>query len=147
MGFSLLFCGCSHNEFYSDRAMGILGSQPQHLDAEQVVLTGDQVQCGISKELWEPPVAYGNRNISRLLDAGRALHFDDDLVVEEPGFRDPHIQVRGDFMLTGDPASNIRDVEEGVKEVETRLYAVINHPCFMTPVPLMGVRHGSFSPE
>ena len=49
------------------------------------------------------------RSVSRILAAGKALHFDDDVVVAETGYRQPYVQIRGDFMLQlGETAKALR---------------------------------------
>ena len=49
------------------------------------------VECGIQYDLWDPPV-HGlprERTTARLEQAGRDLHFDDDVVVTDPDFHTP----------------------------------------------------------
>ena len=48
---------CTQTEFPPEKAQAIMGSAPVHLDAEQVSLTGSQLDCGVQNELWEAPGA------------------------------------------------------------------------------------------
>lgn len=140
--------GCTQREFQEDRAKSVVATNPFHLDAEQVLLTGGQLGCGVDNDLWETPTpATGQRVVAHLLPAGRALHFDDDPVVSEPGFRSPYVQVRGDFMLQLGDGPNIREDGEDVRVVDGRLYALIPNGCFPDPLQVMGVRKGRFSQD
>lgn len=144
--------GCVQKEFPPEKAQGIIGTGgPYHLDAEQVSLTLGQVECGAQYDLWDPPPA----NLSnvqhanaRLLQAGRDLHFDDDVVIAEPGIRSPYVQVRGDFMLQI-PVDNMNIREDGPdgRLVEGKLLVIIPHTCFPDPLPVLGVKKGRFSQD
>jgi hypothetical protein len=140
--------GCVQKEFQDVKAQNIMASGPIHLDAEQVSLTFQQVECGAQNDLWEPPgpAVAQERSTARLLPAGRALHFDDDVVVNESGFRSPYVQVRGDFMMQLDGPS-VRDNGPDSKLVEGRLVAIVPQSCFAEPLPVLGVRKGKFSQE
>ena len=86
------------------------------------------------------------RSVARLLPAGRALHFDDDVVVAEPGYRQPYVQIRGEFMLQlGD--ANIKDEGSDGRLVDGKLMVLIPHMCFSDPLPVLGVRKGKFSED
>ncbi len=87
------------------------------------------------------------RSVARLLAAGKALHFDDDVVASEPGYRQPYVQIRGDFMLQLGDIANIKDEGSDVKEVEGKLAAIIPNACFPDPLPILGVRKGRFSQD
>jgi hypothetical protein len=143
--------GCVQKEFPQEKAQAIVQSGTYHLDAEQVSLTMGQVECGAQNDLWQPPpanLASVQRASAPLLQAARDLHFDDDVVVEEPGFRGPHAQVRGDFMLQIPlDGMNIRENGQDGRTVEGRLGVIISHSCFPDPLPVLGVRKGNFSQD
>lgn len=146
--------GCTQTDFPDTKAQAIISSAPIHLDAEQVSLTQSQVECGVQNELWEAPsgsggggVAAAAHSTARLLPAGRDLHFDDDVVVSEPGFRQPYAQVRGDFMVQLADGPSIRDDGSDGKLVEGKLMVIIPQTCFARPLPVLGVRKGKFSED
>ena len=140
--------GCTQTEFQQEKAQGIIAAAPIHLDAEQVSLTGQQLDCGIQNDLWESPgPIQQERSVSRILAAGKALHFDDDVVVTETGYRQPYVQIRGDFMLQLADSPNIKDEGPDGKRVEGKLTVTIPHMCFADPLPILGVRKGKFSQD
>jgi hypothetical protein len=119
---------------------------PQKLDGEQVVLTEGQVECGIQKELWEAPAPLGDKRVARLLPAARDLKFFDDVIIEKSG--NASAQVRGDVLLDLVPPYQTKDTEAGVKVVTAaKVGAIIQHACFASSLPIMGVRKGEFSPD
>jgi hypothetical protein len=135
--------GCGQHDFNPG---GIVGYAPIHLDAEQVMLSGDQVDCGVKSDLWEAPPATlaGGRASAKLLEAGRNLHFDDDVVYAEAGVNQPYVQVRGDFSVQLADDASIRDDGPDGKLVEGRLTVTIPHACFPAPLAMLGVRKGKF---
>jgi hypothetical protein len=140
--------GCVQREFQQEKAQNILAAVPVHLDAEQVSLTQQQVECGAQNDLWDPPTPMQQeRSVARLLAAGRALHFDDDVVVMEPGYHQPYAQIRGDFMVQLGDSPNIKDEGSDGKLVEGKLMVIIPNTCFSDPVPVLGVRRGKFSQD
>jgi hypothetical protein len=141
--------GCVQKEFPPEKAQSLMSTAPIHLDAEQVTLTQGQVECGAQYDLWEPPppnVTSTARFSARLLQAGRDLHFDDDVVVAEPGFHQPYVQVRGDFMMQLDNP-NIHGEGADGRLVEGKLGVIIPHQCFNDPLPVLGVRKGHFTQD
>ena len=140
-------CACGPKGF--DEAMvGVrLQEKPVKLDGEQVILTDGQVSCGVQNELWDAPASVGNRMTARLLDKGRALNFYDDVVVREGASQISYVQVRGDFPAEVVPPSDIKDMGDGVKIVNVKVGARINHSCFTSPLPIMGVRKGQFAAD
>jgi len=128
-----------------------MAAAPIHLDVEDVSLTGPQLDCGVQNDLWEQPGAVdpsaGQRSVARLLDAGRALHFDDDVVVSEPGYRQAYVQLRGDFTVQLGSGMSVKDDGPDHKLVEGKLGVTIPHMCFPDPLPMMGVKKGKFSEE
>ena len=147
--------GCVQKEFQDVKAQNIMSSAPIHLDAEQVSLTGQQLDCGVQADLWEPPTQVqsgipgqgGGISTARLLAAGRALQFDDDVVVSETGFRQPYVQVRGDFMMNLADGPNVHEKGEDERIVDGRLSVIINHSCFSDSLPVLGVRKGKFTQD
>ncbi len=131
------------------KAQSIMSSSPIHLDAEQVTLTLSQFECGVQYDLWDPPggATAAGRTSARLEQAGRDLHFGDDVVVSEPGFRQPYVQVRGDFMMQLADGPNIREDGPDGRLVDGKLLAIVPHMCFSDPLPVMGVRKGNFTSE
>ncbi len=144
--------GCVQKEFQQEKAMNLLAAAPIHLDAEQVMLTSQQVECGAQNDLWEQPTAAnvpGAREnaVARLLPAGKALHFDDDVIVAEPGYRQPYVQIRGDFQLQLAEGPTIKEEGADGRLVEGKLFVTIPHMCFSDALPVLGVRKGKFSEE
>ncbi|HEY1760485.1 MAG TPA: hypothetical protein VGG72_34240 [Bryobacteraceae bacterium] len=125
-----------------------MAAAPIHLDAEQVSLTGSQLDCGVQNELWEAPSPLvQERSISRILAAGQALHFDDDVVVAEPGYHQPYVQIRGDFVVGLADGPNIKDDGPDGKLVDGKLLVTIPHMCFSDALPILGVRRGKFTQD
>lgn len=141
--------GCVQKEFQDVKAQSIMSSAPIHLDAEQVSLTQGQFQCGVQSDLWDAPpsVAPSERALGRLEQAGRDLHFDDDVVFSEQGFSRPYVQVRGDFMMQLGEGPSVREDGPDGRLVTGRLMVIIPHSCFSDPLPVLGVRKGKFSED
>jgi hypothetical protein len=140
--------GCVQKEFQQEKAQNILAAVPIHLDAEQISLTMQEVECGAQNDLWDPPgPMQQERSVARLLAAGKALNFDDDVVVSEPGYHQPYVQVRGDFMLQLGDSPNIKDEGTDGKLVDGKLTVTIPNACFTDPAPVLGVRKGKFSQD
>lgn len=152
---ALLCCGCNQSDFSAGTAQGLIAQRAIHIDAEQVMLTQGQVDCGKENELWEPaPAGFAggessnnssNLVVAHLTSKGRELQFDDDVVLSEPGYPRPYVQIRGDFVATLADASVHDDGD--AKKVEGRLLIVVNHSCFADPLPLMGVKKGKFNQD
>ena len=49
--------GCVQTDFPPEKAQGLILEKPIHLDAEEMTLTSQQVDCGVQNDLWEQPVA------------------------------------------------------------------------------------------
>ncbi|MEO8028580.1 MAG: hypothetical protein ABI823_19010 [Bryobacteraceae bacterium] len=123
------------------------GQQPMALEAEQVVLTDVQVKCGIREELWEEPrQVSGDRTTAKLTQKGRDLKFSDDVTVQESTIKVPYVQVRGSFPATLIDIGSTEDTPEG-KIVNAKVGITVAHSCFASPLKMMGVKHGNFSPE
>jgi len=140
--FTLWLTACGSAEFDEGAIKGQLESTPQNLSDEQVTLTDAQLECGAKNELWDPP----NGNVARLAQKGRDLKFSDDVRLNDPEIRRPYIQVSGAFPVSVSDVSKLRD-ENGYKLADVRLGITIANDCFSTPLPLMGVRKGKFTPE
>ncbi len=157
-GLALVCCGCTQTDFPPEKAQGLLALHPVHLDAEEVMLTQTQVDCGTQNDLWDPPTLQQQTSgvittfvpltIAHLNTRARELRFDDDVIITEPGYRQPYVQIRGDFpaQLLDDPITIHDDGRYG-KTVEGKVMITINHACFPDPLPLMGVRKGKFSQD
>ena len=144
----VLFCSaCTQTDFPPEKAQSLVETGPIRLDAEQVSLTLEQVDCGVREDLWDPAVQLGERSVAHLTNAARALKFDDDVVVNEPGFNRPYVQVRGDFMAILGDGPVIHDDGQYGKKVEGKLSIKIDHQCFNEPLPVMGVRKGRFNQD
>jgi hypothetical protein len=151
---ALVCCGCTQTDFPAEKAQGLLALHPIHIDAEQAMLTDAQVACGKENELWDVPSAFSNNGVSNagtttmahLNAKARDLQFDDDVVVTEPGYPRPYVQIRGDFTAAlAEPS--IHDDGDNAKRVEGKILITINHPCFTEPLPLMGVKKGKFNED
>ena len=147
LGASLVTVGCS--DLNPGKTSNMIEASPVKLDAEQVMLTPDQVQCGVQAELWQAPSAPNQgRSVCALLPAGRALKFDDDVVYSESGYHSPYVQIRGTFPLGVQDITNTKDgPEQGTKLVEAKVGVKIDHACFSNPLPIMGLRKGQFSQD
>jgi hypothetical protein len=139
-----LACG-SKTEFDEGTAKSVLEANPVKLDGEQVTITSMQLDCGVQSELWNAPSQVSqDRTTARLTSKGRDLNFGDDPAIE-PNFRQPYAQVRGAFPLEVREVSGVRDGENnGTKLVEAKVGIKLQDACFPNPLPVMGVKHGSF---
>ncbi len=147
-GLALVLASCGWGPFNEGRCANAINGSPIRLDGEQVLLTKQQVDCGVNNDLWEPPQDLGSeRSTAHLVARGQALKFGDDVIVAEPGQGRPYVQVRGEFPVQVLEIVNMRDNEPGVKLIEVRLGIIVQHSCFATPLPLMGVRKGKFTQD
>jgi len=141
--------GCG-GDFNYGKARNIIESNPVRLDAEYVILTTAQYECGIQEDLWDRPTQYqalpGQTATARVTSKGNALKFSDDVILGDRRF--PYVQIRGDFSLAVNDISNDKaGPEEFTRLVETKVAAIITHSCFQTPLPIMGVRKGQFTQD
>ena len=139
---AICLCGCGTPEFDTDAAGAQIQNTPQSLSNEQVVLSDNQVECGVKNELWDAPTG----NLARLAQKGRDLKFTDDVRLNDPEIHTPYIQVSGTFPVAISDVSRLRN-DNGYKLVDVKLGVVISHECFTTPLPLMGVKKGKFTPD
>jgi hypothetical protein len=97
--------------------------------------------------LWDRPAQVSaERSTARLQQKGRDLRFGDDPVMEPN--RPAYVQVRGAISLQVDDVSNIRNGDEsGTKLVDVKAGARVQHSCFPTALPLMGVKKGNFQAD
>jgi hypothetical protein len=142
-GSLLLLTGCGQSG--GANWAQLIQSAPVHLDAEYVVLTQKQVDCGAKEDLWDPPATGGARSTARLTQKGRDLKFSDDVSIGDMKF--PYVQVRGDFTLSAEIQSDREGPDPQTRLVEAKLGVPIQHSCFPNPLPMMGVRKGNFSQD
>ena len=147
VGFAVL-AGCNGiGDFNYGKVRGIIEGTPMRLDAEYVMLSSQQVECGIQNDLWESPSSMGHeRSVARLTQQARDLKFADDVSMGE--LRSPFAQIRGDIQLSVAEIINDRDgPEKDTRLVDVRVGAVIQHSCFPSPLPIMGVKKGNFTQD
>lgn len=146
-GFAVLSTGCGPSDFNYGKVKNIIEGSPIKIDAEYVMLTQDQMTCGVQEELWDPPVASsGHRSIARLTQKGRDLKFSDDVSIGE--LRNPFVQIRGDFNLIVAEITSDRDgPQPNTRLVETKIGVAFPNTCFPQPLPIMGVRKGNFTQD
>jgi len=141
----LFAMGCSH-DFDENTIRPRAADRLLQLDNEQVSINYTQLACGVQNELWEgtPPTELGQAATYRLTEKGRALQFSDDVYINDPGNPGPFAQVRGKFYLQVDRVVTIDTSKDGAKLVHAVLGVKIPHPCFATPLPIMGIKKGKF---
>lgn len=139
-------CGSDPNVWDDNSPKTAAEFDPFQLDSEQVSMNLAQLNCGVNNDLWAAPTAGAERSISHLQQKGRELNFSDDVTSDEPGFAYPYTQVRGKFSLQLDQVISIKDGEDkDTKIVQAKIGVKIPHPCFDSPLPIMGVRKGKYS--
>ena len=144
VGIFVVCAGCGSSEFNAEKVKSILEANPVTLDGEQVSLTPGQVDCGAQNDLWDPPAQVALGSAARLSAKGRELKFNDDVRME-PNYRQPYVQVKGAFPLQVDTVVAIRDGSEpGTKVADVKAGIKIDHMCFQSPLPIMGVKKGNF---
>jgi hypothetical protein len=140
---------CGPNDFNYGKVRNLIEGNPLRLDAEYVMLSQVQYDCGIQEDLWEPPshaLLPGERGTARVTQKGQGLKFSDDVMLGEKRY--PYVQVRGDFnMFVNEITSDHGGADEFQRFVEAKVAVVIQHTCFPIPLPLMGVRKGEFSQD
>lgn len=145
---ALLCIGCGSKDFNGEKVKSAIEAQAVTLDGEQVTLTGPQVDCGVENDLWDKPTQVSQeRTTAHLTQKGRDLKFNDDVVYQDPNYRQPYVQVRGDLMLQVDDVPSIKDGDNGTKIAETKVGVKIQHSCFPNPLPLMGIKKGNFNTD
>src|ERR1051326_3501381 len=144
---SMASVGCASDP--NDNTRSMIEATPVNVEAEQVVLAPGEVDCGVRAELWDAPSAQNQGGaICKLLPAGKALHFDDDVVYSDPAYRSPYVQVRGTFPLGVLEITSTKDgPEKNTKLVELKVGIKVNNPCFPNPLPIMGVRKSQFTQD
>jgi hypothetical protein len=85
--------------------------------------------------------------VGRLTDAGRALHFGDDIRMEDGKFSGPYSQLSGTFRVKALKIEEITGDQPDLKIVDAKIGVVIDHPCFTKPLPVMGIDRGDFSED
>jgi len=143
---ALALVGCGAGDFNWGKVKNIIEGSPIKLDAEYVILTPQQVDCGVQEDLWDAPARSGSFTVARLTQKGRDLKFADDVSIDE--MSRPFAQVRGDFnTIVAEIVSDRDGPEKDTKLVEVRLGAVFQNTCFPNPLPVMGVRKGKFTQD
>ncbi len=135
--------GCSSPEFGADTIRGMLEGSPVTLSGEQVTLSPKQVECGVQNELWDPP----SDRVAHLTQKARDLKFSDDVRLDDPEIHVPYTQVTGEFPVSVSDVAKVRDADNGMKLADVKLGVVIANDCFSSPLPLMGIHKGKFSPD
>jgi hypothetical protein len=147
---SAILQSCGPNDFNYGKVRNIIEGSPQRLDAEYVMLTAAQYQCGLQEDLWDTPLQPiglpGQTATARVTQKGHDLKFSDDVSIGDKRY--PYVQVRGDFSLFVNEITNDRaGPDDFTKFVETKVAVVIPHSCFTVPLPMMGVRKGQFTQD
>jgi hypothetical protein len=144
-----ILAGCGDPSAFDEGiAKGVAEAEPFSLDSEQVSMNVQQVDCGASEDLWEAPSNSGERSLSRLEQKGRNLNLTDDVYSGDSGYPNPYTQVRGKFALQVDQVLSIKDGEDkDTKIVQAKVGVKINDPCFTTPLAIMGIRKGKYTPD
>jgi hypothetical protein len=145
-----ILSGCGPNDFNYGKVRNIIEGSPQRLDAEYVMLSAAQFECGVQEELWGPssvPVGMaGATGTARVLPKGNQLKFSDDVMVGEKRY--PYVQVRGDFSLAAIDITNDKSGgDEFSRFVDAKIGVIISHTCFKEPLQIMGVRKGQFTQD
>ncbi len=146
----LALTGCGEDSFNYGKVGNLIEGRPMHLDAEYVILTTQQLDCGVAEDLWlpqsRPILVNGQTATSTLTQKGRDLKFSDDVMIGEKRY--PYVQIRGDFnMKSIDISSDRAGPQQQTRLVEVKLGVIIPHSCFTQPLPVMGVRKGEFTQD
>jgi len=143
---ALVLSGCGAGDFNYGKVRNIIEGAPLHLDAEYVMLTPQQVDCGVQNELWDTPSGPGAHKTAHLTQKARDLKFSDDVSVGD--MNRPYVQIRGDFSMSVSAISGDKDgTDPNTKLVKTKVGVVIQNACFPDPLPLMGVHKGDFTQD
>lgn len=139
---TLLLSGCGEAGFGPGTAGAILNSQQVTLNSEQVLLGPGEVQCGVDDDLWTIADLGGGHRRGRLTYDARELGFSDDINLDADS--EAHAQVNGAFQVRTINAESLDEVDAQTKLLRAQVGVVIDHPCFKTPLRIMGVRKGEF---
>jgi hypothetical protein len=147
-GICLLSTGCTPGDFDFGKVQNMVQINPVSLDGEQVMLTEGMVQCGVQNDLWTITQLDRTKQVGKLTQAARDLHFGDDVVIGDPAMHTPYVQVRGNLQLRLIDVGSVRDDGDKHKLVDLKVGVEIPHDCFKDPLPqLMAVRHGQFTQD
>jgi hypothetical protein len=143
---AVMILGCGGSDFNDGKVKSLIESQPVRLEGEQVILTQQQVDCGVQADLWDPPTQLSpERSTARLTQKGRDLKFSDDVIVKDPEYKQPYAQVRGDLPLQVADVTRIGDADSsGNRLVDAKAGVKMENACFQAPLPLMGIKNGKF---
>jgi len=140
---AVFLSACGTTDFNYGKVKNIIEGSPVRLDAEYVMLTQGELDCGVQNDLWDPPADSGGHSIARLSQKARDLKFADDVSVGD--MSRPYVQVRGDFNLAVLEITSDKDgPEKESKLLEAKIGVPFQHSCFPNPLPLMGVKKGNF---
>lgn len=144
---AILLTGCGENDFNYGKVHNLIEGAPVHLDAEYVILTPGQVDCGVEADLWDAPFETQHDHfVAHLKQAARDLKFSDDVSIGDMGR--PYAQVRGDFSLAAVDIQSDKDgPEPNTRLVTSRIGVRISHKCFGDSLPMMGVHKGNFTQD
>src|SRR5215471_13826679 len=124
LALAMALFGCkASSEFNNDIARDAIQSRPLTLEGEQVTLNQPEIDCGVQSDLWDAPASPSpERSSAHLTAKGRALNFNDDVIVREPNTRMPYVSIRGTFPLSVSEMVSTRDGDEkGTKVAEARV--------------------------
>lgn len=139
----LALAGCGGGGFDVN---GLLEAHPLRLDGEQVVLSGEALDCGTREDLWTVSSLGGERSVGRLSQKARDLQFSDDVQIGDTAVGAPYAQIRGSFSVKALQVGSIRDEDVFTKLADAKVAVQIDHSCFQNGMPLlMGIKHGQFS--
>jgi hypothetical protein len=139
----LALTGCGGGGF---DAGGLLESHPVRLDGEQVMLSGDALNCGVREDLWTVSSLGDERSVGRLSQKARDLQFSDDVQIGDAVVGAPYAQIRGSFSVKVLQVGSLRDEDAFTKLADAKVGVKIDHSCFQNELPLvMGIKHGQFS--
>jgi len=139
----LVLAGCGGSGF---DAASLLESHPVRLDGEQVMLSGEALDCGAREDLWTITSLGNARSVGRLSQKARDLQFSDDVQIGDPVVGTPYAQIRGSFSVKVLQVGSIHDEDAFTKLADAKVGVRIDHGCFQNELPLvMGIKHGKFS--
>jgi hypothetical protein len=146
---AVILAGCGDPAAFDEGiAKGIAEAEPFQLDSEQVSMSLAEMDCGVTEDLWDARSNTGERSLSHLQQKGRDLNLSDDVYSGDAEYPTPYTQVRGKFALQVDQVLSIKDGEDkDTKIVQAKVGVKIADPCFATPLAIMGIRKGKYTPD
>jgi len=136
VGLLALTCCSSPSVLDREQAQRILQAPVLNIE-EQVLLTYPQLRCAIDQGLWEPAYPGVSVLTAKLSSIGKALGFQEDIMIEDASHSTLLVPIRGKFAIYASEILSINDSgNPGSKVVELRGAAAIPHTCFADPLPL-----------